>query len=103
MQIFLLALFAWITAAQQELCYEGPGIIATSELEQMLLHKQHRLNLLLHKQNHLDLLLHKHFFPGDQYSGFINVTENGEPCDKWNEQQLISDLIGSQYNHNYCR
>lgn len=41
--------------------------------------------------------------PGDQYSGFINVTDNGEPCDVWSDQQLISDLTGPQYKHNYCR
>ena len=40
---------------------------------------------------------------GDQYSGFINVTDNGEPCDVWSDQQLISDLTGPQYKHNYCR
>lgn len=39
--------------------------------------------------------------PGNIYSGSVNVTAGGAPCESWAEQSLIS--LDKPVDHNYCR
>jgi len=38
---------------------------------------------------------------GNSYSGYVNVTAGGEPCDNWSQQELV--LPARNLPHNYCR
>lgn len=39
--------------------------------------------------------------PGDVYTGNINVTARGDPCDPWSQQSVIA--LEEELDHNYCR
>jgi len=39
--------------------------------------------------------------PGDVYTGFINVTTKGDPCESWSQQSVIA--LEEKLDHNFCR
>ena len=57
--------------------------------------------LLLFKISRYFIVFNICDFAGDVYTGSINVTARGDPCDSWSQQSVIT--LEEELDHNFCR